>query len=401
MAATPGLKACPQPDTAGIAELTRTLVRIPSINPPAHYGEISAFLEGWLSKIPYVETRVVEPRPGKRNVVARLRGRGGPPLLISSHMDVVPAGAEADWSRPPFAADYEDGRIWGRGSTDMKGSTAAQLHALKAVAELGEPPGGDVYIACTVDDETAGEWGMKYLVEHGFKELGWAKPAFHILGEPTSLQVVSSFKGRLWIEIKLRGKAAHGGNPERGVNAIDQMIRLTDAIRPLLQKHDHPLVGPDTFNLGVIEGGQQVNMVPEFCRARIDLRFGPASSTDCLLQHVRDTVDRVAASAPSFSVETFDVFERREAVEVDPQAPDVQRLVRCIEDVAGQRPRFEGTLASGDLYHSLRAGIPGVYWGPGNMALAHATDEYVEVAELVTAAQVYATAMLTMTELRA
>lgn len=383
-------------DVSAIIALTQDLVRMESINPPADYGEISPFLERWLSRLSDVEVRVVEPRPGKQNVVARLRGGGGPTLLISSHMDVVPAGVPAEWSRPPFAAEVADGRIWGRGSTDMKGSTSAQFHAFKAVAEAGQPP-GDIYVACTVDDETAGEWGMKYLIEQGFAELGWPKPAFHILGEPTCLEVVCSFKGRLWIEIQIRGRAAHGGNPERGVNAIDQMIRLTDAIRPILGRHTHPLVGPDTFNLGVIEGGKQVNMVPEFCRARIDLRFGPAWTTDRLLQELSETVRRVGAEAPAFTVEAFDVFERREAVEVDPQSSEVQLLAQCAESVVGRPPRFQGTLASGDLYHSLRGGIPGVYWGPGNMALAHATDEYVETAELLAAARVYATAMLRMT----
>lgn len=383
-------------DDSSILALTQQLVRMESINPPAEYGEISAFLERWLSNVPGAEVKVLEPRPGKRNVVARLRGKGGLSLMVSSHMDVVPAGDPSEWSRPPFAAEIAEGRMWGRGTTDMKGSTSAQLHAFKAIAEAGQPT-GDVYIACTVDDETAGDWGMKYLVERGFAEIGWPLPAFHILGEPTCLEIVSSFKGRLWIELKIRGRAAHGGNPSRGVNAIDQMVRLTDAIRPLLAKNTHPLVGPDTFNLGVIEGGSQVNMVPEFCRARIDLRFGPAWTTEKLLADVRKVVERVSKEAPTFSVENFDVFERREAIEVDPDNARVKLLAQCSESIVGRVPRFQGTLASGDLYHSARGGIPGVYWGPGNMALAHTTNEYVETSELASAARVFATAMVRMT----
>lgn len=383
-------------DPADIVALTQKLVRIESINPPADYGEISPFIEAWLSALPNVEVKIVEGAPGKPNVVARLRGRGkGASILISNHMDVVPAGTTAEWQRAPFSAEIADGRIWGRGTTDMKGATSAQLNAFKAVAETSSPA-GDVILACTVDDETAGEWGMKYLVERGFAELGWAKPDFHVLGEPTCLDVVCAFKGRLWIEIVIRGRAAHGGNPERGINAIDQMIRLTDAIRPLMNGH-HPLVGTDTFNLGVIEGGKQVNMVPEFCRARIDLRFGPGRTTEKLLKDVEATAQRVSRESPQFSIESFNVFERREALEVDPKNAGVQKLMDCAQSVTGRRPQLHGTLASGDLYHTLRAGIPGIYWGPGDMALAHTTNEYVEIAEVVAAASVYATAMMTLT----
>jgi succinyl-diaminopimelate desuccinylase len=383
-------------DDGAIIALVQDLVRIESINPPADYGQISPFIERWLSQLPGVEVRIVEPHPGKRNVVARLPGRGaGPGVLISNHMDVVPAGVASEWTRPPFAAEIADARMWGRGTTDMKGATAAQLHALKAVAEAGTQA-GDVIVACTVDDETAGEWGMKYLAEHGFREIGWPMPAFHILGEPTSLEVVCAFKGRLWIDVKVRGRAAHGGNPERGVNAIDQMIRVASAFRPLMRT-THPLVGDDTFNLGVIEGGKQVNMVPEFCRARMDLRFGPAWNTEQLLAELAAVARRVSQESPTFTVETLDVFERREALEVAPEHPGVQRLVACAEPVIGRRPAFHGTLASGDLYHTARAGIPGVYWGPGNMALAHTTNEYIEIDEVLAAARVYARAMLAFT----
>ena len=389
-------KALDRLDPSSIIALTQKLVRIESINPPADYGKISTFIERWLSSLPNVEVHVIEPQPGKRNVVARIRGRGdGPSMLVSNHMDVVPAGVPAEWARPPFSAEIAEGRIWGRGTTDMKGATSAQLNAFKVIAEIGQPE-GDVIIACTVDDETAGEWGMKYLVEHGFAEIGWPLPGFHILGEPTCLEVVCAFKGRLWIEITLRGRAAHGGNPERGVNAIDQMIRLTNAFKPLLAGN-HPLVGADTFNLGVIEGGKQVNVVPEFCRARIDLRFGPGRTTEQLLNDLQATAQRISSEAPRFSIEAFNVFERREAVEVDPANGGVQRLMDCVQNVTGRRPQLQGTLASGDLYHSLRAGIPGIYWGPGDMALAHTTNEYVDPSELVTAARVYATAMLELT----
>jgi len=384
-------------DPDAVIGLTQTLVRIESINPPADYGEISPYIERWLADLPNVEVRAVEPQPGKRNVVARIRGKGGgPAVMVSNHMDVVPAGVTTEWDRPPFAAEIADGRIWGRGSTDMKGATAAQLNAFKTVAEFAQPE-GDVILACTVDDETAGEWGMKYLVEHGFAKLGWPMPEFHVLGEPTCLDVVCAFKGRLWIEVAIRGRAAHGGNPERGVNAIEQMIRLSGAFKSLMNGR-HPLVGPDTFNLGVIEGGKQVNMVPEFCKARVDLRFGPGRSTDELLDEIQETAKRVSTTEPRFSIENLTIFERREAVEVDPAHASVQRLMACAESLTGKRPQIHGTLASGDLYHSLRAGIPGIYWGPGNMALAHTTNEYVEIAEVVTAARVYAAAMLELTE---
>ena len=138
----------------------------------------------------------------------------------------------------------------------MKAAIAAQIFAAKAVIESKIPLASSLMLGCTVDDETAGAWGMKYAIEKGLPSIGWPKPTAHVLGEANDLNLTGSFKGRLWARVSIRGKSAHGGEPSLGVNAIDQMIRLIQRFRTITSL-SHPLMGRDTLNLGILQGGRR------------------------------------------------------------------------------------------------------------------------------------------------
>jgi acetylornithine deacetylase/succinyl-diaminopimelate desuccinylase-like protein len=258
--------------------------------------------------------------------------------------------------------------------------------------QSGVPLRGSVLFAATVDDETAGVWGMKHLKDQGFEETGWPAPTFHVVGEPTGLNLVGCFKGRLWIRVETAGLAAHGGDPSRGVNAIDKMVRIIQAL-PETLTGSHPLVGPDTFNVGTIQGGEKVNLVADRCQAALDLRIGPPRGSERVLEEVKERIEDLVASDGTFRIGEIDVFERKEPVEVDPRHPDVDRFRETVSSILGRPPEFGGTLAAGDLYYTLSRGEPGIYFGPGHMEMAHRPNEFIDLEEVRQACVVYAAAI--------
>ncbi|MFQ5859143.1 MAG: M20 family metallopeptidase [Anaerolineae bacterium] len=370
----------------GVIDLARALIRIPSENPPADYGPISAFIRETLSRT-RAEVVIMEGEPGKTNVAALLRGEDpdGTTLLLNGHMDVVPAGDRSLWEVDPYTAEERDGEIWGRGTMDMKGSLAAQIQAFVAIANSKERLRGNLIFAATCDDETAGKMGMGYVFPTGLEAYGWPRPTFHLLGEANQLNITTAFKGRIWVEVEAIGKAAHGGAPDGGVNAIERVVTAGHALRELMSGQ-HRLVGQDTFNFGTIRGGEQVNVVPDLCTARFDLRFGPHRTTDDIEAGIRKAV----AAAAEDATLRFKILERREPLEVAPEAPAIALLHECIAAVTGRRPEIQGTLSAGDLYYTALQGVPGVWVGPGDPALFHVINERVDKEELVQAARIYA-----------
>jgi succinyl-diaminopimelate desuccinylase len=380
-------------DTVGLIEFARKLIQIQSINPPADYSEISSFLRGTLTSIG-METRILEGSTGKKNVFGMVRGSSrGCALLLSGHMDVVPAGDIRNWSHDPFGAEIHDGWLWGRGAVDMKTALAAQIHAAKAVIDSQAGLSSAFMLGCSVDDETAGAWGMKYAIEKGLFSIGWPRPSLHILGEANDLNITTSFKGRLWLRISTRGKAAHGGQPDLGVNAIDQMIRLVHRFRSVL-KRKHPLMGKDTMNLGILQGGEKVNIVPESCTAHIDLRMCAPGSADEYERALRGIIEELKKEEPRLAVSEFEIYERRDPIEMSPDHPAIEVMKECIRSVSKKEARFLGTLSAGDLYHTMKNGIPGAWIGPGNAQLLHQVDERIQVSEIVEAAKIYALLIL-------
>jgi succinyl-diaminopimelate desuccinylase len=309
-------------------------------------------------------------------------------FLLTGHTDVVPAGDPKTWDHDPFAAEIHDGWIWGRGTVDMKGALAAQIFATKAVIASKVPLTTSFILAFTVDDETGGPFGLKYALEEGLAPYGWPRPTFHILGEATDHDIFGSFKGRMWFRVSTKGKAAHGGRPDLGINAIDQMTKLIGRFQSVLRL-EHPLMGRDTLNVGIIEGGGKVNMVPDSCTAHLDVRMCAPGSINEYEMFLRKIVEDLKKEDPTFDISEFEVYEKREPVEISPDHPHVKTMGECIASVSGGMPQFQGYLAAGDLYHSMRNGIPGAYYGPGEPKFLHQANERIRIDDLVKAAKIY------------
>ena len=380
-------------DHQGLIELTRRLVQFQTVNPPADYSEIAPYLQKVLSDLG-MESHVLEGAPGKKNAFGLWRGASEKKvLLLSGHTDVVPAGDLNQWEHDPFTGEIHEGWLWGRGSVDMKAAIAAQIFAAKAVIDSKIPLASSLVLGCTVDDETAGAWGMKYVIEKGLSSLGWPKPTAHVLGEANDLNLTGSFKGRLWVRVSTRGKSAHGGEPGLGVNAIDRMLNLIERFRTI-PSLTHPLMGKDTLNLGILQGGQKVNIVPDACTAHFDMRMCAPGTSDSYEKKMKGMIADLKKKDPAFEVSEFEIYEKRDPIEMDQSHPVLDTFRECIHSVCKKGPRYFGSLSAGDLYHTMKNGIPGAWIGPGDPKLLHQANERVRVGEIIQAAKIYALLIL-------
>jgi succinyl-diaminopimelate desuccinylase len=380
-------------DNERLIRLTQSLIRIPSTNPPADYSRISEVMREEMERIP-IEVQIFEGEKGKPNVCGIIRGTDprAPVLMVESHMDVVPAGE--GWKQDPFAGTLENGRIWGRGAIDTRDKLAIMIEATGALIKAGVRPKGTIILAATVDDETAGPMGTKYLLESGFKSKGWPVPTYHHLLEPSdNWDIYVSFKGRIWLTVKLRGKAAHGGMPEKGVSAIEKMLVFLERVLKI-PRYEHPLMGRDTINVGTISGGQKTNIVAAECTCTIDYRFVGPATADEAKKRVQDILDQLSKEDPGFIVEEFSHFESRHPVESDPNHPFVMILSDCVKKITGRSPRIKGVLSAGDSYWSLLRGIPSHFSGTGMLSLAHTNQEHAVVEDLLAGARVLALFMI-------
>jgi acetylornithine deacetylase/succinyl-diaminopimelate desuccinylase-like protein len=341
-----------------------------------------------------LETVVIEGERGKTNVfgLSRAAASAARTILLSGHMDVVGPGDLASWRFEPFSATVAEGSIWGRGTVDMKGAIAAALFAIRAVTEQAGPLPANILLGATVDDETAGNMGQKYVLERGLESARLPKPDLHVLGEANGLNITTAFKGRVWVRAAIRGKTAHGGAPQEGVNAIEKMMEYFRRLQQ--QPRDrHPLLGEDTLNIGTVKGGARVNAVADECEATLDYRFSRVSGEEAgdRLRCVLEDWQR----EDGFSVSEFSIFEQRDPMEVDAGAVwHVNSLRRAILLATGREPDLLGALSAGDAYHSLKRSVPAVWVGPGDIRQLHAPNEHIPIEELILAARVYASILL-------
>jgi len=378
-------------DRREVIGLLSELVRIPSVNPRMGDGsgeeKIARYLNDCLRGLGLTPT-ITEVQPRRPNVLVTVPGTpGGPHLLFEAHTDTVsPSHGQQD----PFNPRLESERLYGRGSCDTKASVAAMFLALVSVLPLRDRR-ATISLAFTMGEELGHE-GVGSLLASGFR----ADAA--VVGEPTGLDVVAAHKGILRWKMVTTGRAAHSANPEKGCNAIVKMaavIRVLEAkLIPQLRQRSHPLLGSPTLSIGRIEGGLQVNVVPDRCTVDVDRRLLPGETWAGVRRELEDVLAPLRASDPDLQVEIEEPYQRLASMATPPDAPIVRIAQEAVRRIDGQRT-IRGVAFGTDAAELSAAGIPSVVLGPGDIAQAHTSDEYVEIQQVVKAAAIYREIMLT------
>jgi acetylornithine deacetylase len=382
-------KILPYIDADRLTRLAQDMVRIPSDNPPGREAALARFLAEYLTRAG-LAPEVREVAPDRPNVVARLRGAAARPhLILNGHIDALPPGD--GWTRDPYGGEILEGRLYGRGATDMKGPVASLIAAVEAVKRSGVPLRGSVTLTAVVDEEGTQE-GTRRLVQEG------VVGDFAIVAEPTEFLPVAAHKGDMYIEVATQGREAHASTPQAGINAIDQMADIVVELRGLadrLRERRHPLVGSPTLSVGTIEGGMLTPMVPGRCRITIDRRVLPNEAPPDAVQQVREAIDRVRHRRPDLQADVR-MLAFAPPMETDSGNPLVSSLRAATGRILGRDPGVHGWAATCDANLLVNEGkTPTVVFGPGSIAdQAHKPDESVAIEELIAAAKIYAVVIM-------
>jgi succinyl-diaminopimelate desuccinylase len=368
-----------------VLRYARALIAAPSENPGGTEDAAAAVAADILAELGLVP-EIVRSEEGRPSVIASATRPDGPSLAWNGHLDVVPAGSVDTWSRPPFAGEVVGDRLIGRGAADMKGPIAAALGAYAAIRRAGVDLGGNLAFHLVADEEFGGVHGTKVLLERGLLDHDAA-----IVGEPSDLTIGLAERGGAMVVATAFGKAAHGSQPERGVNAITSMARLLLQLEDVLPDIEHPLVGRPTVNAALIEGGSAPNVVPDRCTVEIDRRLIPGEADrDTVMAPFLSLADSLAGQRPESDIR-FAVREWAEPAETEAGSAIAREARRAVAAETGRPGLDAGFTGITDArFYINDAGVPTVILGPGSLGVAHTADEWIGVDELVSGARIYA-----------
>jgi acetylornithine deacetylase len=369
--------------------LARELVRVDSRNPTLVAGApgearvarvLADVLTAWGFRV-----EVRDAAPGRPNVIARVgdASSGGRSLMLNGHIDVV--GVEG-MSHAPWDPSVRDGRLYGRGSSDMKAGVAAMsAAAARAVSASGGSLDGEIIVTAVVDEEYS-SLGTRALVADGVR----ADAA--IVTEPTILAIMPAHKGFVWIDVIVQGRAAHGSKWDVGVDAIRHAGLLLAALDALdaeaLPSREHSLLGRPSLHASTIDGGIGLSTYPDRCHFTIERRTIPGESTAMVMTEIEDAFARVRARRPDLDASVSLIFEQPPS-DVPVDAPIVRALDGALR-ACGEEVKVTGMSAWTDAAILNEAGIPAICFGPGDISLAHAAEEYVRIDEIERATLVLA-----------
>ena len=373
-------------DADAVVERTQALVAVDTQNPPGNEREALGVCRDMLEPFG-TRFEEFEPAPGRASLLAVVGDGDGsdgrPTLIVNGHLDVVPVHRPG-WTHDPFAGELDDGRLYGRGTTDMKGGIAAAVEALAALERAGREPACALAFHLVADEERGGALGTAALVAEGR-----VNGAACLVPEPTGLALCVAERGLFTAAITVHGRPAHGSEPRDGVSAVEKAAKVVLALHAAdFGGPDHELLGRPTCNVGTIEGGSGHNTVAERCTVVIDRRLLPGSTGESAEAELRALIDAIGDPELRYDLEP-DVFG--EASELERSHPFVADLQSAFSAALGREAPVIGMRFTTDArFVRNQAGIPAVVCGPGEIGQAHTNDEWVAVSQLVDAAAVYA-----------
>ena len=388
-----------------VAELCAELIRVPSENPPGDTSALATLIEATLSAAPGIEIRRVIAKEPAVNLVARIPGeRPGRRLVMNGHLDTFPVGNWSAWTVDPFGGLMRDGRIYGRGAADMKAGLAAAVTTALLMARHRGAFAGELVLTLVGDEETGGRWGTRYLLANEADAVGDAM----LNGDAGSPEVLRfGEKGQLWIEIEARGKSHHGAHVHLGDNAIETLM---GALARLTALRDIPCPIPDaiqeaivaagprselvsgagetaalqkvTVNIGTIEGGSSVNLIPDRATARADIRFPPGLR----VADVKAEIHRLLGGLRNVQVKELSSSEPNWT---DPAHEIVRRTMATAAAYLGHAPACNMRLGFSDSRFYRYKGVPSVVYGPVPHGMG-GPDEHVTIEDLKAVLYVHA-----------
>ncbi|MEX0975253.1 MAG: M20 family metallopeptidase [Bacillota bacterium] len=371
-----------------VLDYLRELIACQSVNPPgletgaAEYVAQTARALGATVSLP-------EAASGRNNVVARWKFGDGPKnLMLHAHLDVVPPSGK--WTDDPFAMSVKNGKAYGRGACDTKGSLAAMLTAVEMLLkEDTNGLNGTLTILGVVGEETGGIGTQHFLRT---SEVDSAN-SVAVVGEPTNLDVVVAHKGISRRKVTFSGKAGHASEPEKAENAIYKAAQVAVAIKELnrkLSQNPHPLVGPPCVSATVIHGGVKDNVIPDNCELSIDRRRIPGEDDHQLDRELRAIMDGLSKQGDPVDGKIEVLGSDKEPTSIDGSHPFVQLVLGEVNNALKTHRSPEALACGTDMPFLIAAGVPTVVLGPGAVAQAHTVDEFVEISQVVAAVGIYA-----------
>ncbi|BCB02586.1 M20 family metallopeptidase [Bacillus sp. KH172YL63] len=362
-------------------QLVKDLVRINTENPLTVEKECGDYVYNWLNKLGNVEVSYEEVSEGRPNIIAKYKGVSREkPIVLIAHMDTVPAGE--GWDMDPFGGDIIDGKMYGRGSCDMKSGLAVAMKVMEKVSEEKLTLNRDFYVCVTVDEEGPEMAGAVDLV----KKARLPDDAMIIATEPTSNHIAPAHKGTVWFDVEAAGKSAHAGYAHLGLDAIHAVSAVIMSIKSQIDAlpYNHETLGKTAVTVGKIAGGEKTNMVPRSCRAELDFRLVPPMTVGNIQEFLEEAVKEGEKLVPGVSVTFKQKGLARPPLETPLDSYFCRELAQAYLTVTGEDVQYEGFPAYTDagIISLLSPSTEAMVFGPGSLTNAHIVNEYVELSEI-------------------
>lgn len=365
-------------------EILKKMVNFKTVNEPGNEKPLAEYIKKLLEDIG-LQAELDDLGNNRGNVIGRLKGTGQrEALLFNGHLDTVPPG-DIKWEHEPYSGDIADGKIYGRGTADMKGGLAAMLIAIKAIKHSGLELKGDFIYTATAGEETDSLGAVKFVEDGGLKDVGAI-----IIGEPSSSGINIAEKGAFWVEMTTYGKTAHGAFPDKGINAVIHMnALLSELIRYKFKYEENEMVGHPTMNISTINGGVKTNVVPDKCSITIDMRTVPGMDHDEIIKDFRKIIEKLSNEIEDFKAD-IKVLNDRKAVETKINHPFVKLAEDTFKEVFNEEIKAKGVNFYTDASIFLPAKrVPCIFYGPGDSNMAHQPNEYITLDSFECAIKYY------------
>jgi len=352
-------------------QLLQGLIQIKSVNPPGNENQIANFIRGFLLKN-NIHSELIPLEESRSSVIAKIEGEEERNITLCGHIDTVRV-KEEDWTKPAFQGLIENGKMYGRGASDMKGGVAAILYAATLLKRRGINLKKTIQLAFTADEEW-GYRGAKNLVDGGYFD----RTDFLIITEPSNFQVSTGEKGELWIRVKFYGKSAHGSTPEVGINTIipgsEFIVNITERYEKIFEADS--FWGKTSMNIGQFHGGVQVNIVPNYSEIQLDFRVISEEDKEKVIELVRETGEEIAKK--------YKVRFKQEIFNYHPPiftSPDNHYVEKFLQAAGAKEVIITKYCTDGATIIPTKK-MPFIIFGPGDIAQAHQNDEYIELESL-------------------